>query len=76
MQICLRLKSGNWTRKYDEVGKVPYMFYGKNWIGYEDADSLKIKMDWIKQKGFAGAMNWVWLSSIHTPIFHAYRNNE
>lgn len=40
------------------MGKVPYMFSGKNWIGYEDADSLNIKMNWIKENGYAGAMNW------------------
>jgi chitinase len=55
----LRIKTGNWTQKYDEYGRVPYMYLGNNWIGYEDADSLKIKMDWIREKGYAGAMNWV-----------------
>lgn len=53
-KICLRLKSGNWTQDYDSVGKCPYMYSGKNWIGYEDADSLQIKMNWIKEKGYAG----------------------
>jgi len=57
-EICLRLKTGNWTQKYDEHGRVPYTYFGNNWIGYEDADSLKIKMDWIKEKGYGGAMNW------------------
>jgi chitinase len=37
---------------------VPYMYDSNNWIGYEDADSLKIKMEFIRQKGYAGAMNW------------------
>lgn len=53
-EICLRLKSENWTRDYDSVGKCPYMYSGKNWIGYEDADSLQIKMQWLKEKGYAG----------------------
>lgn len=59
-EICLRLQNTtqNWTKEYDEGGKVPYMYSENNWIGYEDADSLKIKMDWLKQQGYAGAMNW------------------
>jgi chitinase len=52
------LKSGNWKEEYENVGKVPYMYSGKNWIGYEDAESLQVKMDWLKSKGYAGAMNW------------------
>ena len=37
---------------------MPYTFSGKNWIGYEDVDSLRIKMRWIRDNGYAGAMNW------------------
>ena len=36
----------------------PKTFSDYDWVGYEDPDSLTIKMDYIKDRGLLGAMAW------------------
>jgi len=59
-EICTRLlnSADGWVKRYDDVGKVPFMHKDRQWIGYEDEDSLKIKMDFIRARGYGGAMTW------------------
>jgi len=59
-EICPLVNDPNsgYTKKYDDVGKVPYAFKGKQWVGYEDPASLKIKVDFVKEHGYGGVMNW------------------
>jgi len=59
-EICPLVGDANsgWTKKFDDIGKCPYTFSGDQWVGYEDVDSLKIKMDFIIGNGYGGAMTW------------------
>lgn len=57
-EICPHVHSGTWTKKFDEVGKCPYAYYDNQWIGYEDEESIAIKMDYIRGQGYGGAMIW------------------
>lgn len=57
-EICPQVKSGNWTKDYDSIGKVPYAYKDDQWVGYEDEDSIAIKMDYIRDNGYGGGMIW------------------
>ena len=56
-EICQKISQG-WTKKWDNEAKVPYAYSGNEWVGYDDVQSLKEKVDYLKIKGLGGAMFW------------------
>ncbi|XP_036765502.2 chitotriosidase-1 isoform X2 [Manis pentadactyla] len=41
-----------------EEQKVPYAVQGNQWVGFDDVESFKTKVNYLKQKGLGGAMVW------------------
>ena len=42
-QICHNLANG-WKRIWNDEQKVPYAYNGDQWVGYDDLESLEIKV--------------------------------
>nr|AFC60658.1 chitinase [Pandalus japonicus] len=58
-EICkMMLDDPLWIDEYDKEGTVPYTYKDDQWVGYEDPDSLQLKMDFVKEQGYLGAMTW------------------
>jgi chitinase len=56
-EICEKLSQG-WIRVWQDEHKAPYAYSGVNWVGYDDVESLRIKVDYLKSKKLGGAMVW------------------
>uniref|UniRef100_A0A0B6ZKM5 Uncharacterized protein n=2 Tax=Arion vulgaris TaxID=1028688 RepID=A0A0B6ZKM5_9EUPU len=56
-EVCNMIQQGGkvvWL----EDQKVPYLVLNDQWVGYENTQSLELKVQYIKDNGFAGAMIW------------------
>ncbi|XP_054717240.1 probable chitinase 10 [Uloborus diversus] len=56
-EVCDFIKSGA-RYVWDDEQKVPYAFLGDQWVGFDDEKSIRIKLKWIQENGYAGAMVW------------------
>lgn len=46
------------TRHWISEMEVPYVVRGDQWVGYDDEQSLRLKVDFAKSKGLGGIMVW------------------
>jgi chitinase len=53
-------RSPDWTRKWDNQTKNPWLISTKGTavIGYDDAESVAIKTEWAMKQGFRGVFFW------------------
>ncbi|CAH2239667.1 jg12443 [Pararge aegeria aegeria] len=64
-EFCLRQKTESWNLRYDSSAKVPYAVQGRNWVSYDDPNSIASKIEHALKYNLAGAMIW----SIETDDF-------
>ncbi|RNA03844.1 chitotriosidase-1 isoform X1 [Brachionus plicatilis] len=58
LEICKYLKEDNWTRAWSGEHQVPYAYKKNQWVGYDDSESVKIKVNYVTRHCLAGAMIW------------------
>jgi chitinase len=54
------LKSPEYVRYWDDVAKVPWLYNAdkKEWITYEDPQSMRLKGEYVAAQNLGGAMFW------------------
>ncbi|KAM5256079.1 chitinase-3-like protein 2 [Ctenodactylus gundi] len=55
-EICPFLQGAKITRLQDQ--QVPYAVKGNQWVGYDDVESVKTKVQFLKNLNLGGAMIW------------------
>jgi len=60
MLVTPAAASAGWVRYFDNTTKVPYLYNAtlKQFISYEDKQSMDLKVQYIKSKNLAGGMIW------------------
>jgi chitinase len=68
------LTAPGYVRYWDDVAKVPWLFNAekKEWISYDDPESIRIKGEYIAAEQLGGAMFWE-LSGDDGPLLDALR---
>ncbi|XP_073960809.1 probable chitinase 2 [Choristoneura fumiferana] len=71
-ELCQKLRVETWDVREDTLAKVPYAVQGRNWVSYDNSDSITAKVEYGLQFGIAGVMAW----SIETDDFHGICHGE
>lgn len=60
MMVTPSAASAGWVRYFDNTTKVPYLYNStlKQFISYEDKQSMDLKVQYIKSRNLAGGMIW------------------
>jgi chitinase len=71
------INANGFIRCWDDVAKAPYLWNAdkKTFISYEDEESIRYKIEYLKEKGCAGAMFWEYSADHDKELLHAVSQN-
>ena len=71
------INANGFTRYWDDTAKAPYLWNPeeKTFISYEDEESIRLKMEYIKNRGLAGAMFWEYSADQDKKLLSAVIDN-
>lgn len=57
-EVCLAIRAGGWTVKYETRQQCYYAYKGNQWMGFDGKRSIKAKCQYAKRKNLGGVMMW------------------
>lgn len=71
------INANGFTRYWDDTAKAPYLWNPaeKTFISYEDEESIKIKIEYLKNRGLAGVMFWEYSADHDKKLLNAVVEN-
>jgi len=57
-EICSFLKQSGVTTVFQAEQRAPYSYVGNQWVGYDNAQSLREKVTYVRNGGYGGWMVW------------------
>ncbi|KAH9367004.1 hypothetical protein HPB48_000056 [Haemaphysalis longicornis] len=53
-EICYNVYRNGWARVFNAGTSCPYAFKGRQWVSYDDADSVRAKVAFVRNRTLAG----------------------
>lgn len=57
-ELCQLVQKERWCLEWEAAQQVPYAYRNRDWVGYENAQSLKLKAAYVKENNLGGIMIW------------------
>lgn len=72
-----KINKDGFTRYWDDAAKAPYLWNPekKTFISYEDEESIRLKLEYLKEKGLGGVMFWEYSADYQKRLQHAISEN-